>query len=118
MLLFKTLLHLQKYKKTQCKNSKLKIIASTWNDEFQLPDGSYSVSDIQDYIELIIKKHETLTIAPPIHVYINRINNRLVFKIKDGFKLKLQTRETMKLIGSTKKLIDKTKNGEKKQVLT
>ena len=37
----------------------------------------------------------------------------LVFKIKDGYKLELQTPETMKLIGSTKKLIDKTKNGEK-----
>ena len=49
----------------------------------------------------------------PIHVYINRINNRLVFKIKDGYKLKLQTPETMKLFGSTKKLIDKTKNREK-----
>ena len=85
---------------------------------FNKLDGSYSVSDIQDYIELVIKKHETLTIAPPIHVYINRINKRLGFKIKDGFKLKLQTRETMKLIGSTKKLIDKTKNGEKKQLLT
>ena len=85
---------------------------------FNKLDGSYSVSDIQDYIELVIKKHETLTIAPRIHVYINRINKRLGFKIKDGFKLKLQTRETMKLIGSTKKLIDKTKNGEKKQVLT
>ena len=50
---------------------------------------------------------------PPIHVYINRNNNRLVVKIKDGYKLELQTLETMKLFGSTKKLIDKTKNGEK-----
>ena len=85
------------------KNNKLKIIAPTWNDEFELPDGSYSVSDIQDYTEYIIKKHETLTKIPPIHVYINKINNRLVFKIKDGYKLELQTRETMKLFGSIKK---------------
>ena len=63
----------------QHKNNKLKIIATTWNDEFELPDGSYSVSDIQDYIEYIIKEHETLTAIPPIHVYINRINNRVVF---------------------------------------
>ena len=97
----------------QYKNNKLKIIAPTWNDEFELPDGSYSVSDIQDYIEYIIKKHETLTKIPPIHVYINRINNRLVFKIKDGYKLELQTLETMKLFGSTETLIDKTKNGER-----
>ena len=69
------------------KNNTLKIIVSTWNDEFELPDGSYSVSDIQD-IEFIIKKHETLITIPPIHVYINTINNtinnRLVFKVKDG----------------------------------
>ena len=63
-------------------------------------------------MEYIIKKHETLTTIPPIHVYINRINNRLVFKIKDGYKLELQTTETMKLFGSTKKIIAKTKNGE------
>ena len=89
------------------------MIAPTWNDEFELPDGSYSVSDIQDYIKYIIKKHETLTTIPPIHLYINRINNILVFKIKDGYKLELQTTKTMKLFGSTKKVIDKTKNGEK-----
>ena len=78
-----------------------------------MPDASYSVSDIQDYIEYIIKKHETLTAIPPIHVYINRTNNRLVFKIRDGDKLELQTAETMNLFCSTKKLIGKTKNGEK-----
>ena len=60
-------------------------------------------------IEYIIKKHEALTSVPPVYVYINRINNRLFFKIKDGYKLELQTSETMKLFGSTKKLIDKTK---------
>ena len=80
----------------QCKNNKLKIIAPTWNDEFELTDGSYSVSDIQDYIKYIIKKHETLTEIPPIHVYINRTNNRLVFQIKEGYKLELQTPKTMK----------------------
>ena len=53
----------------------------------------------------------------PIHIYINRINNGLVCKIKDGYKLKLQTSETMKLFGSTKRLINKTKNGEDVQVL-
>ena len=73
------------------------------------------MSDIQDYVEYIIKKHETLTTISPIHVYINRINNRLMFKIKDGYKLELQTPEKKKkkeLFGSTKKLIDKTKSGE------
>ena len=61
------------------------MIAPTWNDKFELSDGSYSVSDIQDYIEYIIKNHETLIKIPPIHVYIIRINNSLVFKIKDGY---------------------------------
>ena len=70
------------------------------------------MSNIQDYIEYIIKKHETLRAIPPIYVYTNIINNRLVFEIKDGYKLELQTPETMKLFGSTKILINKTKNGE------
>ena len=63
---------------------------------------SYSVSDSQDYIDYIIKKHEIFTTIPPIQVYINRNNNSLVFKIKDGYKLELQTPEIMKLLGSTK----------------
>ena len=84
----------KKYKK-----NKLKIIAPTWNDEFELPDGS--VSNIQYYIEYVIKKHETLSTIPPIHVSVNRIDNRLVFKIKDGYKVELQTPETMKCVGST-----------------
>ena len=67
------------------------------------------MSDIQYYTEYIIKKHETLTAILPIHVYINRINDKLMFKIKDGYKLELQTPKTMKLFGSTKKLTDKTK---------
>ena len=62
-------------------------------------DSSYSVSDTQDYIKYIIKKHETLTAVPPIHAYINRINNRLVFIINDGYKLELQMPQ---LLGSTK----------------
>ena len=71
------------------------------------------MSDIRGYTDYIIEKHETLTTIPPIHIYINIVNNRLVFKIKDGYKLELKMPETMKLFGSTKKLIYKTKNGEK-----
>ena len=71
------------------------------------------MSDIQDYIKYVIKKkHKTLTTNLPIHININRINNGLVFKINDGYKLELETPETMKVFGSTQKLIDKTKNGE------
>ena len=50
------------------------------------------------------KKHETLPTNLPIHICINKIDNRLVFKIKDGYKLDLQMPETMKLFGSTKKI--------------
>ena len=64
------------------------------------------MSDIQDYIEHIIKKHETLTKVSSTHVYINITNTRLVFKIKDGFKLEVQTPETVKLFGSTEKLTE------------
>ena len=53
------------------------------------------MSCIQDYINFIIKKHETLTAIPPIHTYINRIDDILVFKLKDKHKLELQTPETM-----------------------
>ena len=90
------------YIKKQYENNKLKIIAPTWNDEFDLSDGSYSVSDIQNNIKYIIRKLEILTITSPIHVYINRISNRLMFKIKDGCRLELKTPETMELFGSTK----------------
>ena len=93
-------------------NNKFKISALTWNDTFDLPDGSYSIEDIQDYFEFIIKKHETLTENPPIQIYPNKIKNRIVFKIKTGYKLELLTPETMKLLGSTKKDIDSDKNSK------
>ena len=48
--------------KSEYSNNKFKISAPTWNDTFDLPDGSYSIADIQDYFEFIIKKHETLTV--------------------------------------------------------
>ena len=74
-----------------------------------MPDGCYYMSYTKDYIDYIIKKNETLRTISPNNVYINRINNRLVFKIKDRYKLELQTPETIKLFGSTKKLTEKTK---------
>ena len=77
-----------------------------------LPDGSYSISDIQDYFEFIIKKHETLTENPPIQIYPNKIKNRIIFKVKTGYRLELLSPETMKLLGSTKKDVDKDTNGE------
>ena len=96
--------------KSVCNNNKFKISAPTWNDEFDLLDGLYSISDIQDYFEFIIKKHETLAENPPIQIYLNKIKNRIVFKIKTGYKLELLSLETMKLLGSTKKDLDKDKD--------
>ena len=53
-------------------NNKLKISAPTWSDEFQLPDGSYSISDIQDYFEYISKKHSENIDNPSIKIYVNK----------------------------------------------
>ena len=81
-------------------------MALTWNDKFNLPDRSYSVSDIKDYFEYIIKKYETIADNPPVQIYVNKIENRIVFKTKTGYKLELLTEETMQLLGSSKKVID------------
>ena len=77
-----------------------------------MPDGSYNIPKIQDYIEYIIKKHETIGENAPILIYANTINNRIVFKIKTGYKLELLSKETMKLLGSTKDIINSDKNSE------
>ena len=77
-----------------------------------MPDISYSIADIQDYFESIIKKHETLTESPPVQIYSNKIKSRIAFKIKTGYKLELLSSETMKLLGSTKKDVDQDKDGE------
>ena len=80
-----------------------------------MPDGSYNISEIQDYIEYIIKKHETIGENAP--KCVNTINNRIVFKIKTGYKLELLSKETMKLLGNTKDIIDSDKNSENVQRL-
>ena len=98
--------------KSSYKNSKFKISAPTWSDEFELPDGSYSISDIQDYFEYILKKHSENVDNPSIKIYVNKIENRITFKIKKGYYLELLTSETMKLLGSTESKITKDKNGE------
>ena len=99
--------------KNSYNNNKFKISAPTWSEEFELPDGSYSVSDIQDYFEYILKKHSESVHNPSIRMYINRIENRITFKIKNGYYLELLTPETMKLLGSTESKINKDKNGQK-----
>ena len=67
--------------KSSYNNNKFKISASTWSEEFELPDGSYSVSDIRDYFEYILKKHSESVDNPSIRIYINKIENRITFKI-------------------------------------
>ena len=99
-----------KNRKCEYKNSKFKISAPTWSDTFDLPDGSSSISNIQDYFEFIIKKRETLTQNLPIQIYPNKIKTRIVFKIKTGSKSELLTPETMKLLVSTKKDVDSGEN--------
>ena len=98
--------------KSSYNNNKFKISAPTWNDEFELPDGSYSISDIQDYFEYILKKHEEDIDKPSVQIYVNKIENRVTFKIKNGYSLELLTPETMKLLGNTENKITKDKNGE------
>ena len=70
--------------KSPYNNNKFKISAPIWNETFDLPDGSYNILEIQDYIEYIIKKHETIGGNAPILISANTINNRMVFKIKSG----------------------------------
>ena len=82
--------------KSSYNNNKFKISAPTWNDEFELPDGSYSVSDIQYYFEYIFKKHGGNLGKPSVQIYVNKIENRVIFKIKNMYSLELLTPETMK----------------------
>ena len=98
--------------KSSYNNNKFKISAPTWSDEFELPDGSYSILDIQDYFEYILKKHSESVDNPSIKIYVNKIENRVTFKIKNGYFLELLTPETMKLLESTEIKITKDKNGE------
>ena len=98
--------------KNSYNNNKFKISEPTWNGKFEIPDGSYSVSDIQDYFEYILKTFGENTGKPSVQIYVNKIENWATFKIKDGHALELLMPETMKLLGSTKNEITKDKNGE------
>ena len=92
--------------KSEYNNNKFKISAPTWNDTFDLPNGSYSIADIQNYFKYIIKKHETIKGNTPVLIYVNKIKNRIIFKIKSGYKLELLSKETMQLLGSSSNTID------------
>ena len=77
-----------------------------------MPDGSYSIAALQNYFEYIIKKHETIAEFYPVLIYVNEINNRIVFKTKSGYKLELLSKETMKLLRSSVDIVDGDKNSE------
>ena len=98
--------------KSDYNNSKFKISAPTWNDTFDVPDGSYSIAALQNCFEYIIKKHETIAKVSPVLIYINETNNIIVFKITSGYKLELLSKETKKLLGSSTDTIDDDKNSE------
>ena len=98
--------------KSSCNNNKFKISAPKWNDKFELPDGWYSVSDIQDYFRYILKKHGENINNPSVRIYVNIIENRITFKIKTEYSSVLLTPETIKLLGNTENKITKDKNGE------
>lgn len=90
-------------------NGKFKINTPTWKEEFTLPDGSYSISDIDEYFQLIFNKHKT---KKTVFIYADSVENRVTFKIEEGSSLELLTDETKKLLGSEKSKIESNKNGE------
>ena len=98
--------------KSDYNNNKFKISAPTWNDTFDVPDCSYSIAAVQNYFEYIIKKHETIAEISPVLIYVNEINNRIVFKIKSGYKLELLSKENMRFLGSSADTTDGDKNSE------
>ena len=98
--------------KNSYNNNKFKISAPTWNDKFELPDGSYSVSNIQDCFAYILKKHGENIDKPSIKMYINKIESKITFKIKNEYSLELLTPEKIKLLGSTDNKRTKDKRGE------
>ena len=103
---------MEKHKKSSYNNKTFKISAPSWNDKFEFADGSYSVSDIQDYFECICKKYGKDIDNPSVKLYINKIENRITFGIKNGCTLELLIPETMKLLRSTENKITKDKNGK------
>ena len=98
--------------KSSYNNNEFKISSPTWSEEFELPDRSYSVPDIQDYFEYILKKHSESVDNPSTRIYVNKIENRIKFKIKSRYYLELLTPETMTLVESAENKINKDKNGE------
>ena len=71
--------------KSSYNNNEIKISTPTWNDEFELPDGLYSISDIQYYFEFILKSHHKNINNPSIRISVNKLENRITFEVKTGY---------------------------------
>ena len=67
--------------KSSYNNNKFKT-APTWNNKFELPDGSYSALDIQDYFKYILKRHGENIDNPSVKIYVNKIENRITLELK------------------------------------
>ena len=107
----------QKNIKSAYNNNKFKVSAPNWNDKFNLPDGSYSISGIRDYFEYFVKKHETITDNPLVQIYTNKIKNRIVFQIKTGYKLELSQQRDHQEEQKKMLLIVKMKDMYQNQIL-
>ena len=83
--------------KSSYNSNKFKISAPTWSEELKLPDGSYSISDIQDYFKYILKRHSENVDNPSIRIDVNKTENRITFRIKNAYYLEFLTPETMKI---------------------
>ena len=101
--------------KEQYNNNKFRLSGPVWSEDVTIRDGSYEISQIQNYfLDEVIKKHESNVKSneqSPILIYANRILNRVTFRIKTGYKLELFTNELMRLLGDAP-IINTTKNGE------
>ena len=101
---------MEKYKKV-IKINEFKTSAQKWSKEFELPDSSYSYQMFKTILNVPWRKHGEKTDNHPIRIYLNKIENRITFKIKTKYYLELLMNEAMKLLGSNKSRINKDKNG-------
>ena len=102
---------MEKYKKSY-KNNKFKMSTPKWYKEFELPDGPYTISDIQYFFKYILNKHGEKTVNPSIRIYVNKIENGITLNIKTVYYLDLLTPETKKILAKTKSNITKDGNGQ------
>ena len=101
--------YMRKNIKSSYNNNKFKISVSTWNDNYLMDRILYQIFKT---ILRNFKKAWRNNDKPSVQIYVNKIENKVTFKIEDGYSLELLAPETMKLLGSTKNKIAKDKNGE------